>query len=248
MKTRTVLFLIPLFFSIGCFQKNKDASSNEKSTVRVASYNVSLFRNEEGELIKDLSYLDNQQARNIAEIIQTVRPDIITLMEFDYDSAKKGLTLFQENYLSISQHGKKTVVYKYSMVFPSNTGVASGLDLNNDGKVEGPNDAFGFGRFPGQYAFALLSRYPINKEEIRTFQHFLWKDMPGASWPAYADSTDYYTDEEKEQFRLSSKNHADVPIAVPGGTIHLLISHPTPPVFDGPEDKNGRRNHDEINK
>jgi hypothetical protein len=26
----------------------------------------------------------------------------------------------------------------------------------------------------------------------------------------------------------------------------LLCSHPTPPVFDGPEDRNGRRNHDEI--
>ena len=28
--------------------------------------------------------------------------------------------------------------------------------------------------------------------------------------------------------------------------IHLLCSHPTPPVFDGPEDSNGRRNFDEI--
>jgi endonuclease/exonuclease/phosphatase family metal-dependent hydrolase len=28
--------------------------------------------------------------------------------------------------------------------------------------------------------------------------------------------------------------------------VHFLVSHPTPPVFDGPEDRNGRRNHDEI--
>ena len=28
--------------------------------------------------------------------------------------------------------------------------------------------------------------------------------------------------------------------------MHFLVSHPTPPVFDGPEDRNGRRNHDEI--
>ena len=26
----------------------------------------------------------------------------------------------------------------------------------------------------------------------------------------------------------------------------LLVAHPTPPVFDGPEDRNGRRNFDEI--
>lgn len=28
--------------------------------------------------------------------------------------------------------------------------------------------------------------------------------------------------------------------------MHFLVSHPTPPTFDGPEDRNGRRNHDEI--
>jgi endonuclease/exonuclease/phosphatase family metal-dependent hydrolase len=40
---------------------------------------------------------------------------------------------------------------------------------------------------------------------------------------------------------------ADIPVAVPGMmTLHLLVSHPTPPVFDGPEDRNGRRNAAEI--
>jgi hypothetical protein len=33
---------------------------------------------------------------------------------------------------------------------------------------------------------------------------------------------------------------------VKGSVIHVLASHPTPPVFDGEEDRNGRRNHDEI--
>ena len=28
--------------------------------------------------------------------------------------------------------------------------------------------------------------------------------------------------------------------------MHFLVSHPTPPVFDGPEDRNGTRNFDEI--
>ena len=47
-------------------------------------------------------------------------------------------------------------------------------------------------------------------------------------------------------FRLSSKSHWDVPIDVDGRTVHFLVSHPTPPVFDGPEDRNGTRNSDEI--
>ena len=28
--------------------------------------------------------------------------------------------------------------------------------------------------------------------------------------------------------------------------MHVLVSHPTPPTFDGPEDRNGLRNADEI--
>ena len=28
--------------------------------------------------------------------------------------------------------------------------------------------------------------------------------------------------------------------------MHLLVAHPTPPTFDGAEDRNGTRNHDEI--
>ena len=37
-----------------------------------------------------------------------------------------------------------------------------------------------------------------------------------------------------------------MPIVIGRKTVHFLVSHPTPPVFDGPEDRNGTRNHDEI--
>ncbi|MCA8955799.1 MAG: endonuclease/exonuclease/phosphatase family protein, partial [Planctomycetes bacterium] len=43
-----------------------------------------------------------------------------------------------------------------------------------------------------------------------------------------------------------SKNHCVVPVHIGDQWLHLLVSHPVPPVFDGPEDRNGRRNHDEI--
>jgi 3-phytase len=57
---------------------------------------------------------------------------------------------------------------------------------------------------------------------------------------------DWYSPAELDVFRLSSKSHWDVPIKVNGETVHLLAAHPTSPVFDGPEDRNGTRNHDEI--
>ena len=41
---------------------------------------------------------------------------------------------------------------------------------------------------------------------------------------------------EREVFRLSSKSHWDVPLRVGGEVVHFLVSHPTPPVFDGPDD------------
>jgi hypothetical protein len=71
--------------------------------------------------------------------------------------------------------------------------------------------------------------------------------MPGALLPIdAATGEDWYSPEELEVFRLSSKSHWDVEIEFGRIDVHFLVSHPTPPVFDGDEDRNGRRNHDEI--
>jgi hypothetical protein len=87
----------------------------------------------------------------------------------------------------------------------------------------------------------VYSMYPINTADIRTFQLFLWKDMPdNVIPPGFYDAGDLAI------FRLSSKNHVDVQIQIDNKVVHFLTSHPTPPVFDGTEDRNGRRNHDEI--
>jgi len=218
-------------------------------TVRFAQFNASLNRNNAGELITDLSTPDNSQAKTVAEIIQRVNPDVLLINEFDFDESGTAAELFQQNYLGVSQNGVDPVEYPYFYVAPSNTGIPSGFDLNNDGTVGGPDDAFGFGFFPGQFGMAVFSKYPIDTENVRTFQNFLWKDMPGALLPDdpnTPEAADWYSAEELEAFRLSSKSHWDIPIQVNGETVHFLTSHPTPPVFDGPEDRNGRRNHDEI--
>ena len=190
--------------------------------------------------------------RNVAEIIQRQRPDVLLLNEFDHDAEGVALERFQDKFLNIGQQGADPIDYPYAVAFSSNTGVPSGFDLNNNGSVGTSgraygDDSFGFGEF--QYAFAVLSMYPIELDDIRTFQLFRWADMPGARLPddpGTAAPADWYSDEELEVFRLSSKNHVDVQVDVDGRTVHLLASHPTPPVFDGPEDRNGTRNADEI--
>ncbi|HWN21556.1 MAG TPA: endonuclease/exonuclease/phosphatase family protein [Gaiellaceae bacterium] len=217
--------------------------------VRFATFNASLNRNFAGQLIADLSTPANLQARNAAETIQRVRPDVVLINEFDYDAAGVALRLFQDNYLSISQNGSAPIHYPYRFAAESNTGIPSGFDLNNNGVVAGPDDAFGFGFFPGQFGMAVYSMHPIDPSGVRTFQKFLWRDMPGALLPddaATATPADWYSPAELDVFRLSSKSHWDLPILVGKKVVHFLVSHPTPPVFDGPEDRNGTRNFDEI--
>jgi len=217
------------------------AQPDSKESLRVATYNLSLNRNTAGQLVTDLSTPDNAQAKAVAEVIQRANPDIVLLNEFDHVDGGRAVDLFRDNYLEVGHNGAAPVDYPYAFTAPVNTGVPSGFDLNNDGTVGGGDDAFGFGLFPGQYGMVVLSKYPIRTDEVRTFQHFLWKDMPGNVLP-----TDWYSPAEQDILRLSSKSHWDVPVTVGKRTVHVLAAHPTPPSFDGPEDRNGRRNHDEI--
>lgn len=217
-------------------------------SVRFATFNVFLNRPKPGQLGKDLEAGD-PQARAIAEIIQEVRPDVLLLNEFDFDASGKTLKRFIRSYLEQAQGNAQPITFSHLYLAPSNTGIVAAIDVNGDGVMEGPTDAYGYGHFPGQYAMALLSRFPIQEDRIRTFQHFLWRDMPDAALPdnpTTAKPGDFYSGEELELFRLSSKSHWDVPILVDSTTVHVLAAHPTPAVFDGPEDHNGRRNHDEI--
>ncbi|MGE3888810.1 MAG: endonuclease/exonuclease/phosphatase family protein [Vicinamibacterales bacterium] len=181
-------------------------------------------------LVRDLSTPENAQARTIAEIIRRTRPDVLLINEFDHVEGGLAARLFQQNSLSVSQNGARPIHYGYSFVAPSNTGIPSGFDLNNNGSVGGPDDAFGFGAFPGQLGMAVYSRFPIAYDDIRTGQRFLWKDMPGALLPddpATPQPADWYSSEELEVFRLSSKSHWDVPIRIGAKVVHFLVSHPT---------------------
>lgn len=239
----------------GCSQTSQPSSvevQGDNMKLKVATFNVSMEATnyvQKGEntfslqsLIDELASGENQQIKNIAEIIQLTQPDIILLNEFDYvaDQAK-GVDAFLTNYLAKSQNGADAIEYPYVYLAPVNTGVkvpeqASTKRLSH----------FGFGRYPGQYGMVLLSKYPIDMDKARTFQNFLWQDMPNHLMPLEQDGTDWFPDKSKQIMRLSSKSHWDLPVDVCGTEVHILASHPTPPVFDGEEDRNGRRNFDEI--
>jgi hypothetical protein len=234
------------------------ALAGPRADARFATFNASLNRNAPGLLVSDLSTPGEssvrvRQAKNVAEVIQRVQPDVLLVNEFDFVENELAAELFRDNFLAVSQNGAPPASYPYYFVAPSNTGIQSGFDLDNDGTIGGPplsiargNDAFGFGEFEGKFGMVVYSKFPIDRASARTFQHFLWKDMPGARLPKTTQGADWYSPEELDVFRLSSKSHWDVPIQIGRRTVHFLGSHPTPPVFDGPEDRNGTRSPDEI--
>lgn len=217
----------------------KEPRKLRAKTTRFATFNASLNRNNAGDLITELeSAVAGEvsfQLSALLEIIDINDPDVLLINEFDYDEEQKAARLFAA-----------LTAYPHFFTAPSNTGIPSGRDLDKDGSDTGPGDAYGFGFHPGQFGMLVLSKYPIGKNRIRTFQRFLWRDMPGALLPTNPDGSPYYDDDDLAIFRLSSKSHWDVPIKIGRDRVHFLVSHPTPPVFDGPEDRNGKRNHDEI--
>ena len=219
------------------------AAEAEAESVRFATFNASMSRGAEGELAAALRDGADRQIAKIAAIIRRVDPDVILINEFDYGAGND--RAFVASYLGGA--------WPFSFIAPSNTGVATGLDLDGDGvageeagTLERARDSHGFGLFEGQYGMVVLSKHAIDVAGVRTFRTFRWKDMPGARLPVRPDGTPFYSDEALDVLRLSSKSHWDVPVRIGGAVVHVLASHPTPPVFDGPEDRNGARNADEI--
>ncbi len=217
-------------------------------TLRVATFNIWELSRDKLDRSSAEGRWDHPQLAGAAEIIQRIRPDVLLINEIDFDAeTRANPRLFVERYLKVGQGGQAPIDYPHVFFEPSNTGVPSGHDFDNDGKSDGPADAYGFGRYPGQYAMALLSRLPIDTGGARTFRKLLWRDMPGHLVPDGQDGRpDWFSAGETRIFRLSSKSHWDVPIQVGDATLHVLASHPTPPAFDGDEDHNGRRNFDEV--
>jgi hypothetical protein len=176
----------------------------------------------------------------VAAVIAEVAPDILLLASVDYDAELAALRALAAR---IAAAG---VEYPYLFARRPNTGRTSGLDLDGDGRLGGPGDAQGFGRFAGQGGMALLSRLPVAGEAARDFSALLWRDLPGALLPE-TEGLPFPSEAALAVQRLSTTGHWAVPVALPGGgRLTLLAWHATPPVFDGPEDRNGRRNHDET--
>ena len=215
------------------------AGPGRPQTIDIGLFHTSLARQGPGLLLRDILGDKDPQVAAVAEVIAHAAPDILLLLDVDYDHGLVALAALRDR---IAAAG---LVYPHVFALPPNTGVATGLDLDGDGRLGGPRDAQGYGQFAGQGGMALLSRYPVQTDQAQDHSAYLWRDMPDALL-TLADGTPLLDSPVLAVQRLSSTGHWVVPLDVQGQTLYLLAFHASPPVFDGPEDRNGRRNHDET--
>lgn len=204
--------------------------------VRIATYNTELGAKGPGIFLRDVLRGKTPEILSALEVIQNVDADILVLQGMDYDLDGVALGAFAD-----AAGG-----YSYRFALPSNFGLRTGVDMDLDGYDDNARDTQAYGRFRGQGGMAILSRHPIDRDNVVDFSDMLWRDFPGANIPMN-DDRPFFTDEVWDIQRLSSGGHWVVPVIVDGQTLSILAFYPTPPVFDGPEDRNGKRNADEIN-
>lgn len=167
------------------------------------------------------------QVEAVVEVVRAAAPDVLVLADVDYDLTG----------VAIGALAERIGGFPHVFALRPNRGLPTGRDLDGDGRIGGPGDAEGYASFAGQGGMAILSRLPIATSEARDFSGFPWADLPWNDMPA----------DSRNPERLSTTVHWDVPVVLEGGQrLNLLVWHATAPVFDGPEDRNGRRNHDEA--
>lgn len=202
--------------------------------LRVATFNTELQRDGPGLLLRDIARGGDAQIAAVLAVIAAGNADVIALQGIDYDLTGEALSRLAE-----------AAGYPHYFALRPNTGMPTEYDMDGDGRLGGPRDAQGYGRFSGQGGIAILSRHPVLKDAVQDLSSILWKDIPDPLLPV-TDAGPFPSADAQAALRLSTTGHWIVPIALPNRTFDLMTFHAGPPVFDGPEDRNGRRNHDEI--
>ena len=206
----------------------------QAENLRIATWQIALSREGPGLLQRDLMRGEDRQIAAATQVLIALDADIILLTDVDFDHGLVALNSFADQLASAG------LSYSTRFALAPNTGVATGFDLDGNGRLGEARDAMGYGRFAGDGGMAILSRLPISPDGVQDMSAFLWRDLPGAMLPPDMPP------EVAQIQRLSTTGHWAVPFAVHDTTLTLLAFHATPPVFDGPEDRNGRRNHDEA--
>ncbi len=229
--------VLPRYFLSGCVLLVVIASAARAEVVRIATFGAALSRDGPGLLLRDLGRDDDAQIEATLAIVARIAPDILVLTSIDWDFQGAALATLRD---------RMAPDYPYVFAGPTNVGVATGLDLDGNGRLGEARDAQGYGRFRGEGGLAVLSRYPLDVAGLLDFSSLLWADLPGGSLADMLAAAPDFAPGDHAQRRLSTSAHWVLAVQTPGGALDLAIWSATPPVFDGPEDANGLRNRDEL--
>ncbi len=176
-------------------------------------------------MLRDILSDEDEQVAAVIKVVRRIDPDVLVLGDIDYDHGA----------LALSALSARFGGYPNQFMRAPNRGVQSGFDLDGDGRFGRASDAWGYGEYRGQGGLAILSKYPFG--EVIDYSAMPWVQLNDRL--ALPQTSDIHP--------LSTTAHWEVPVLLPDDQwITLLTWHATAPVFDGPDDRNGRRNHDEA--
>ena len=173
-------------------------------------------------MLRDLSSGRSEQAEAALRVIARLDADVILLGDVDWDAGGAGLAALRAR---LAEMG---AAYAHAIARKPNAGEPSGADLDGNGRLGEARDALGYGRFTGDSGIALLSRLPLGPVA----------DHSSVPWNAGNLVPEGVT------LPVATVAQWVVPLGDTGITIVTLAAGT--PVFDGPEDRNGRRNAAEL--
>ncbi len=172
---------------------------------------------------------------NLAAVLQQTyqeaQPDVLLLTGIATQISEGGLPdetaiiQFEQNYLAQPQASDLSgLSYPYRYVAATNSGQFIPVDVNGDGKLALPEDAQGYGHFHGQNSFVLLSQYPLEPQQARTFRQFKWHQVEGVSKPLRDDGSEL-EEATWERLNVMDTNFVDIPMRLPDGRrVSLLLT------------------------
>lgn len=180
-------------------------------------------------MLRDILSGTDPEVEAVIDGLVAVRPDVVLLTRIDHDLNGVALAALA------TRLATEGLDYPHRFAPSQNRGLASGADLDGNGRLGDPDDAHGYGRFSGDGAMAVLSRWPVGL--VADHAGTLWADLPGARLASVPEPL-------RPLHRLSSSAHWSLALTLPEGRmLRLLAWAATPPLFGA---RNPDRNHDEA--
>lgn len=206
--------------------------------IRLALYHTGLGRTGPGLLLRDIRRAQSD-VLIVRDTLVTLAPDVVVLLDFDWDLNGVALAAFAD-LLMVAGHP-----LPHRLAPRPNSGIATGIDLDGDGRLGTADDAQGWGRFAGAGGMAVLSRWPLERGAMIDHTAYLWRDLPGARLPRRDDRL-FPDPAVFEIQRLASVGAWEIAIRIGTHPLTILAAHAGPPVFGGAENRNFNRNADET--